>query len=111
MKLYKITIVYVNMWHDLDAPGDETYYEHCVGHAAAISLFEGFVSATKSGGVLDLAAEAFETDHGREVPKVDAFCVETIRLSAATMKGGSEANWNWETISEETFEPDWDKIL
>jgi len=111
MKLYKITIVYVDMWHDLDAPGDKTYYEHCVGHAAAMSLFEGFISATKSGKPIDLAAEAFETDRGREVPRVNAFCINLIRLSAATMEEGSEVNWNWETISEETFEPDWDKIL
>ncbi len=111
MKLYKITIIYVNMWHDLDAPGDVTYYEHCIGQDAAISLFERFVSVTKSGGVLDLAAEAYNTDHGREVPRVDAFCVELIKLSAAQMEEGSEANWKWETISEETFEPDWDRIL
>ena len=99
------------MWHDLDPPEDVTYYEHCIGQSHATRLFDGFVSVTKSGGVLDLAAEAYETDQGREVPKVDAFCVKMIRLSAATLKEGSEANWNWETISEETFEPDWDAIL
>lgn len=111
MKLYRITIIYVSLWHDLDAPEDIVYCEHCIGQSNAISLFKGFVSVTKSGGVLDLAAEAYETDRGREIPKIDAFCVKTIRLSAATMEEGSEANWNWETISEEAFEPNWDEIL